>query len=51
MASTILHHNVALFQLNGFSIVKLQPYLALQHYSVINCRSLMHSRVRGFEVI
>ena len=51
MPSTILDDNIALFEMNGLSVIQFEPYLAVDDDGVIHCICFMHSWIVFLEVI
>jgi hypothetical protein len=49
--STILDDDIALLEMNGFSLIQFEPYLAFENDSVIHCICLVHGSVFFFEVV
>jgi len=49
--SAILDDNIALFEMNGLSVIEFEPYLAVDDDGVIHCICFMHSWIVFLEVI
>jgi hypothetical protein len=51
VARAVLDDDISAFQMNGLGIVKLQPYLALINYGVVDGIRLVHCGIFFFKVI
>ena len=51
MASTILDDDIALLEMNGFSVIEFEPNLAFLNYGVVDGVRLVHCGIFFFKVI